>query len=197
MRNLKTHIFVVDDDSCILESVSVYLKKAELNCTCFSNADDCLEQLRQQSCDLLITDVEMPDKNGIELLVEVKQIAPWVSVLIMTAYGDVPLAVEAVKKGAVDFIEKPFEWDDFLLLVRSIVEQNDMGNLLKGKPLTKTEKVVLQMILQDKTSKEMANILHRSVRTIEVHRSHIMHKLNASSIVDLVKRAAAMNYDDI
>ena len=85
--------FVVDDDSCILDSISVFIKKAKFECTCFENANDRLECLCQQSCDLLITDVKMPEKNSIDLLVEAKRIAPWIPVLVMTSYGDVALAV--------------------------------------------------------------------------------------------------------
>jgi len=194
-ENSRTHIFVVDDDSCILHSIVVYLQNADFECECFSNASDCLERLCQQHCDLLITDVRMPGKDGIELLVETKRIAPWVPVLIMTSYGDIPLAVRSIKAGAAGFIEKPFQWENFLALVDSIIKQNDLSNLLRGKPLTKTEKIILRMILQDKTNKEIAGILHRSVRTVEVHRSRIMHKLEVLSIVDLVKRATAMGLD--
>ena len=201
MRNApgksKMHIFVVDDDRCILDSIAVFLKKTGFECTCFDNANDCLEHLRQQDCNLLITDIRMPDKNGMQLLIEVKHIVPWLPVMVMTSYGDIPLAVEAVKKGAVDFIEKPLEWESFLTLVRIIVEQNDLSNLFKGKPLSKTEKNILRLILQSKTNKEIAYILCRSVRTVEVHRSHIMHKLDVDSIVDLVKRATAMDLDDV
>lgn len=193
----KLHILVVDDDSCILDSAALFLKKAGFECTCFGNAEDCLEYLRQENCDLLITDIQMPGKNGIELLAEAKQIAPWMPVLVMTSYGDISLAVEAVKKGAIEFVEKPLEWESFVTLIRSVVEHNDLNNLLTGKLLTKTEKIILRLILQDKTNKEIGNILHRSMRTVEVHRSHIMRKLGVSSIVDLVKRAAAMDLDDI
>ena len=88
------------------------------------------------------------------------------------------------------------EWDSFLELVRSIVEQNDLSNLLKGKSLTKKEMIILRLILQDKSNKEIAQILHRSVRTVEVHRSHIMHKLDVDSVIDLVKRATVMGLDN-
>ena len=77
------------------------------------------------------------------------------------------------------------------------MKQNDLSNLLKETPLSKAEKNILQLILQGRTNKEIANILCRSVRTVEVHRSHIMHKLDVYSIVDLVKRATAMELDDI
>ena len=100
----KIHIFVVDDDSCLLDAICLFLKKEKFECVCFNNADDCLNRLRQQSCELLVTDVQMPDKTGIELLEEVTTFAPWVPVLVMTSYGDIPMAVKAVRTGAFDFI---------------------------------------------------------------------------------------------
>jgi two-component system response regulator TtrR len=193
----KIHIYVVDDDTCLLDAINLFLKKEKFECVCFENADDCLNCLRQQkSCDLIITDIQMPDKSGLELLDEVTTVAPWVPVLVMTSYGDIPLAVKAVKKGAFDFIEKPLQWKGFLDLILSIVQKRNLSNLLKGKPLTNMEKITLQLILQNKTNKEIAGILHRSIRTIEVHRNHIMHKLDVRNIVDLVKRTSAMDLDE-
>ena len=195
-NNSKAQIFVVDDDHCIRDAIVLHLKDEPYECSCFENADDCLQQLRVKNCDLLITDIKMPGKSGLELLSEVQRTAPWLPVLVMSSYGDIPVAVKAVKAGAKDFIEKPIEWDQFLQLVQSIVRQNDLNNLVKGKPLTKKEKIILHLILQDKSNKEIAKILCRSVRTVEVHRSHIMRKLDAGSVVELVKRAAAMGLDN-
>jgi len=189
----KSQIFVVDDDSCIRDSLCMYLKKARYDCTCFENVDDCLKCLRQQHCDLLITDVVMPGKTGLDLLDEIKGIAPWVPVLVMTSYSEVPVAIRAVKSGALDFVEKPLDMPSFMQLVQSTIKQNDLNNFLRGKPLTKTEKIILNLILQGKSNKEIANTLHRSIRTVEVHRSHIMHKLDVHTIVDLVKRVDAMD----
>ena len=190
--NSEKHVFVVDDDTCILEVVTVILEKAKIKCTCFQNADDCLSRLKAGSCDLLITDVRMPGKDGVELLKQTKCIAPWLPVLIITSYADIPLAVEVVKAGAADFIEKPLETESFLTVVRSAIRQNDLASIVRGKKLTKTEMIILRLILQSKSNKEIAQILHRSVRTIEVHRSHIMHKLDVDNVVDLVKRASDM-----
>ncbi|MHC4291681.1 MAG: response regulator transcription factor [Planctomycetota bacterium] len=191
-----SHVFVVDDDVAILESICLYLKTVEYECSCFENVDDCLGQLSQRNCDLLITDFKMPVKTGLELLIETKRIVPWVPILVMTGYADIPLSVKAMKAGADDFVEKPLEWTLFLSQIRSLLEKHDFENILKGKSLTETEKIVLQMILQDKTSNEIARALDRSVRTIEVHRNHIMHKLDVHSIVNLVKRAVEMGLND-
>ena len=195
-NNFRAHVFVVEDDPCIRDAIALNLKKERYECTCFENAEDCLQQLHVQYCDLLITDIRMPGKSGIELLCEIKRIYPWLPALVMSSYGDIPLAVKAVKAGAINFIEKPIEWDEFVPLVRTIVKQNDLSNFIKGKPLTKMEMIILRLILQDKSNKEIARILHRSVRTVEVHRSHIMHKLDVDSVVDLVKRATAMGFDN-
>ena len=193
----KIHIYVVDDDAVLLDAIRLVLEKERYECSCFDNADDCLVQLRQHSCELLISDIQMPDKSGMELLEEVQGFAPWVPVLLMTSYGDIPMTVRAIKLGAVDFIEKPLEWDLFLDLVRSIVGKSRMLDIFGGKPLTKMEKIILQLILENKTNKEIAKILHRSIRTVEVHRNHVMHKLDVHSIVELVQRAATMDIDDI
>ncbi len=190
--NSKRHIFVVDDDGCILKTISVVLEKANFKCSCFAHAEDCLKQLRREKCDLLITDVRMPDKDGIELLTEALQMAPWLCVIVMTSYADIPMAVRAVKAGAVDFIEKPLEWDSLMLLIKSQLEDDGLAEGLKGMALTEREITVLRFILQGKSNKEIAHVLHRSVRTVEVHRSHIMRKLDADNVVDLVKRATAM-----
>jgi two-component system response regulator FixJ len=188
-------IFVVDDDSCIRESLCQCLKNTQFDCTCFEHAEDCLKHIRQNNCDMLITDVVMEGMTGLDLLDEVKRIVPWVPVLVMTSFSEVPVAIRAVKAGAVDFVEKPLDMDDFISLVQSTIKQSDLNNFLKGKPLTKTEKIILNLVLQSKANKEIAGILHRSIRTVEVHRSHIMHKLDVHSIVDLVRRVAAMDLD--
>ena len=195
-NNFKAKIFIVDDDRCIRDAIALNLKEEHYECTCFENADDCLQQLHTQNCDLLISDIRMPGKSGIELLYEVKRTSPWLPILIISSYGDIPLAVKAVKAGAEDFVEKPLEWEKFLAIVRLVIKQNDLSNVLKGKSLTKMETMILRLILQDKSNKEIAQILHRSVRTVEVHRSHIMHKLEVSSVVELVKRVTVMDLDN-
>lgn len=186
------HIFFVDDEPAICKSVSQTLQRSGYTVSCFTDADHCLQQLRLQSCDLLITDVKMPGMDGVELVRRAKCIVPWLPILVITGYGDIPTAVRAIRAGAADFTEKPLQKQSFLENVQKILKQQNMENLLKGKPLSKKELAVLRLILQGSSNKEMAQILHRSVRTIEDHRRHIMRKLAADNVVDLVKRAAAM-----
>ena len=191
-KKYKAHIFIVDDDSCICDLVSLTLEGMGYKCSCFEDADSCLERLAVDKCDVLLTDVRMPEKGGIELLVEVKRSLPWLPVLMMTSYADIPMSVEAVKAGAFNFIEKPLDGQMLLDAVETALRESDLTNILKGKLLTKTEAVILNLILQGRSNRGIGHILHRSVRTIEDHRNHIMRKLDVDNVVDLVKRATAM-----
>ncbi len=196
MSNIvEQHIFVVDDEQGVCEAICKTLKQSGAEVTCFVRAAECLEQLRSQRCDLLITDLKMPEMDGIKLVTNIKHLRPWLPILIVTGYGDIPTAVKAIRAGAVDFIEKPLNKKSFVDKVESILRGNNSYERL-GKPLTESERTVLRLVIEGKTSKEIASSLHRSHRTIEQHRSHIMHKLGADNLVDLLKRAAAMGLID-
>lgn len=193
-KNAKAHIFVVDDDKCILEAACVLLKDANYECTCFSSPIECVESLNSRVAELLITDVKMPGMDGLQLLAETKRRCPWLPVIVMTSYADIPMAVQAVKAGAFEFIEKPFEVEVFLETVGLALKENELDDFLVGRPLTKTEKVILRLILEGMSNKGIAYRLQRSERTVEVHRSHIMRKLDVDNVVDLVKRATSMGF---
>ncbi len=186
------YIFFVDDEPKVREVVGETLEQLGLKVSCFANAADCLEQLEIQRCDLLITDMKMPGMNGIELLTEAKQLAPWLPVLVVTGYGDIPTAVSAVKAGAVDFIEKPLETETFLRKVKSLLRYNTVIDSIRDNPLTRSEVKILRLVIEGRSSKEIANLLHRSIRTVEAHRARIMQKLGVDNLVDLVKRAAVI-----
>jgi two-component system response regulator FixJ len=188
----KQNIFFVDDEPTVRKAVAVTLKRLGYNVTCFENAADCLEKLQKQNCDLLITDVKMPGMDGIELVQKAKHLAPWLPIIVVTGYGDIPMAIRAVKAGALEFIEKPLKSKTLADIINTTLKQNCLESLIKGKSLTKTETIILKMILQGNTNREIASTLHRSTRTVEDHRLHIMKKLNVENVVDLVKRAAAM-----
>lgn len=186
------HIFFVDDEPAVRRSVSQTLQQSGYTVSCFADADHCLKQLQMQNCDLLITDVRMPEMDGIELVRRAKHIAPWMPILVITGYGDIPMAIRAVKAGAAEFIEKPLQKQSFLTVVQTALKQQDLRNFLKGKSLSKKELAILRLILQGRSNKEIARTLHRSIRTVEDHRRYIMRKLDVDNVVDLVKRAAVM-----
>ncbi|MHC4623697.1 MAG: response regulator transcription factor [Planctomycetota bacterium] len=190
----KQCIFLVDDEPQVRKTVGKTLDHLgpEVEVKCFATAADCLEELRRERCDLLVTDVKMPDMDGIDLLAQAKRLIPALPVLVITGYGDVPMAVRAMKHGATDFVEKPLDRDYLLSTAQGLLKQTTIPDPLADKTLTKTEMTILRLILDGRTNKEIAAILHRSIRTVEDHRYNIMHKLSVDNLIDLVRRAATM-----
>jgi two-component system response regulator FixJ len=185
-------IVFVDDEPGVFSVVSRTLERAGLDVRCFQSARDCLAHLAQTCCDLLVTDVRMPDMDGMTLLREARQQMPWLPVLLVTGYGDVPTAVLAMKTGAIDFIQKPFERDAFVCAVQSVLAKNVGLATLRSHALTRTEMKILYLILEGKNNREIAAVSHRSPRTIEVHRGHIMQKLGVNNIIELLRRTSDM-----
>lgn len=184
------HVVFVDDEPKVCDVVRKTLERAGMSVRCFSGTDDCLAHLLEGRCDLLITDVKMPGKDGIELLKEARKHLPWLPVIVVTGCGDVPTAVRALKSGAVDFIEKPLERDAFLGTIKALLERNTAHGVLSDLDLTKAEMKVLRLLLEGKNNRDVAASLHRSPRTIEVHRGHLMQKMGANNLVELLRRAA-------
>jgi len=189
-------VYVVDDEPRVLAVLRKTLERSGLTVRGFSSADDCLTGLEADGCDLLITDVKMPGKDGVELLIEVKRRLPWLPVLVITGFGDVPIAVKALKAGAADFIEKPLDRDSFLETVRMLLTRNTAQSILQNRSLTRMEMKILSHILEGKNNREIADTLHRSCRTVEVHRHHLMQKLRANNIVELLRQAAQLRLFD-
>lgn len=190
-------VFFVDDDPEVRSAVVDALNDLGCKVTCFANAVDCLEQLPKGNCNLLITDVKMPGMDGLTLLGKVKHVAPWISVMLITGFGNIPMSVRALKLGAQDFIEKPLDREVFLHKVKALLKQGDFTDIPIGQALTKTEKKILKLILDGEGNKQMAYKLQRALRTVERHRSNIMHKFGVDNIVDLVKKAGFISLDDV
>ncbi len=195
--SVQKHIFVVDDEVKVLAAVGESLRSLGAEVTCFVRPDKCLERLRRKKCDLLIADLRMPDMDGIELLTRAKRHAPWLPVVIITGYGDIPSAVRATKAGAVDFVEKPLNRKNLLGIVESVLRESDIADTAVGKPLTAIQARVLRLIIDGKSNRRIASLLNRSVRTVEVHRAHVMKKLGVRSLLDLVKRAVSLGLVDV
>jgi FixJ family two-component response regulator len=186
------HVFLVDDEPKILAAARATLESIGFKVTCFARGSDCLKKMAGRKCDLLVTDVRMPGIDGMELLAETRHVAPWLPVLILTAYGDVSMTARAFKSGAFDFIQKPFDRETLISAVIDILKKTGPVDRLLGKSLTRTEMRVLRLLLEGRSNKETALLLNRSVRTIENHRARIMRKLGVDNLLDLYKRAVAM-----
>ncbi len=183
------NIFLVDDEPLVCKAINQTLGELPCKVRTFTRARDCLDAIRLAKCDLLITDVSMPEMDGIELLKAVKQLNPHLPVLLITGYGEIPLAVKAVKAGAFDFIEKPLDEETFLPMVQAALEQSFSARSSGGAALTKTEQKVLELIVDGKVNKEIAQILECSTRTVENHRYRMMRKLEVESTASLVRKA--------
>jgi len=191
------YVYVVEDEPRVRAVIRKTLEQTGLTVCCFSCADDCLACLDNEECDLLITDIRMPGRDGIELLIEARKLQPWLPVLVVTGFGDVPTAVNALKAGAADFLEKPLDRDILLEAVRRLLSRNTAQKVLFEHSLTRMELRVLCHILEGRNNREIADLLHRSHRTVEVHRRHMMRKLGANNVVELLRQAARLHLFDL
>jgi two-component system, LuxR family, response regulator FixJ len=182
-------VFVLDDDGAEVEAMSNVLVAEGFACDGFTVPQQCLESVKVHECDVLITDLLMPGHDGIEVLCEAICILPELPVIVVTGHGNIPLAVVAMKKGAKDFIEKPVDKDALLRSVRGALGDVEKKWSAAKVQLSRTERVVLKHVLQGNGNKHIAFMMGRSIRTIEDHRSHLMKKLNAENVVDLVRRS--------
>ena len=186
-RDARQCIFFLSGNPALLQTMQELFKTVGIQGYLFTDLDDCLVQLRSGRCDLLICDTELSQTKVIELLKHVKLINPRVQVLIIGERDDIPTAVAAIKAGAADFITKPLNKDDLI---------NRIGLLLRNssvsKRLTPSELKVLKLVAKGKSSPEIARILCRSVRTIQVHRASLLRKLDVQNSIVLVQRAMEM-----
>jgi len=199
------YVFVVDDDADIRDSMKLLLEVAGFRVRSFTSARHFLAD-REPKLGCLIADVRMPDMSGLELQVEVSRRHIGLPVIIITGHGDVPLAVQAMKAGAIDFLEKPFDDD---LMLASVKRAMEIGSQARSRSadaklakdllsaLTPRERSVLDRLVQGRPNKIVAHELGISPRTVEIHRAHIMTKMEASSLSDLVRLVLAAEPDSI
>jgi two-component system response regulator FixJ len=191
-------VYVIDDDDAVRQSLEFLLKTAGITVRGFESAKAFLEMLPQIQSGCVITDVRMPEITGIDLLRRLKEGNLDIPVIVITGHGDISLAVEAMKIGAVDFLEKPFDDDLLLSAVRSAL--NTEAGAAKHKAeiadihdklaaLSNRERQVLEGLVAGKANKVIAFDLGISPRTVEIYRANLMTKMSANSLSDLVRMA--------
>ena len=191
-------VYVLDDDEAMRDSLEFLLGAANFDVTLFESAQHFLDALPGVDFGCVVSDVRMPGIDGIELLQRLKAGRSTFPVLIMTGHGDVPLAVEAMKLGAVDFLEKPFEDDRLIGMIEIALKQAESGARNEAATLDITarieslsprERQVMEGLVAGLSNKMIAREYDISPRTIEVYRANVMTKMQASSLSELVRMA--------
>jgi RNA polymerase sigma factor (sigma-70 family) len=188
--------FVVDDDEAVRDSLRLLLKAAGVTSRCYDSAEAFLTDFRPDEYGCLVLDIRMPGMSGLELQEVLHERNVALPIVFITAHGDVPMAVEAVRRGAVDFIQKPF--DDEILVEKVAdalssserqheekLERNEIRRRVDS--LTAREHQVMTQVVQGKANKVIASDLGVSQRTVEIHRSRVMEKMQAASLAQLVR----------
>lgn len=191
-------IYVIDDDDAVLQSLEFLLKTAGITARGFESAKAFLDILPQVTSGCVITDVRMPEMTGIDLLRHIKQTGSDLPVIVITGHGDITLAVEAMKIGAADFLEKPFDDDQLIAAVRAALTRDagvskrkaELGDITdKLAALSNRERQVLDGLVAGNANKTIAFDLGISPRTVEIYRANVMTKMAANSLSDLVRMA--------
>ncbi len=194
----KGTVYVVDDDEAVRDSLQWLLEGKDYRVRCFDSAESFLNRYDAREVACLIVDIRMGGMSGLELqgrLIEVNSPLP---IVFITGHGDVPMAVDTMKKGAMDFIQKPFDEDQLVSLVERMLDQakdtfaehlaTASRDALMAR-LTLRETQVLERIVAGRLNKQIADDLGISIKTVEAHRANIMEKLNANTVADLLKTA--------
>jgi two-component system, LuxR family, response regulator FixJ len=193
-------VHVIDDDEAVRESLSFLLGAAGLEVSAHASAVAFLVALAVQPPGCVLTDVRMPEMDGLELLRRLGESGGNWPVVVMTGHADVPLAVRALKAGALDFLEKPLDDTALLSAVRRALARAELRQRQSAEAediaarlgrLTPREKEVLDGLVAGQANKEIARILGMSPRTVEVHRARVMEKMRADSLSELVRLALA------
>jgi two-component system, LuxR family, response regulator FixJ len=194
----KARVYVIDDDEAVRDSLSFLLDSAEFNVTLFESALNFLDALPGLDFGCVVSDVRMPGVDGIELLKRMQAGHSTFPIVIMTGHGDVPLAVEAMKLGAVDFLEKPFEDDRLIAMVETAIRQAEpaakseavtLDIAARIATLSPRERQVMDGLIAGLSNKLIARNYDISPRTIEVYRANVMTKMQANSLSELVRLA--------
>ncbi|NEN75080.1 response regulator transcription factor [Pelistega sp. NLN82] len=191
-------IYIVDDDDAVRDSLRFLLETAGYNVLTFSSGSEFLEKYDPNLVSILITDVRMPGMTGLQLQEELNLRKINIPIVFISGHGNVPMAVDTMKKGAVDFIEKPFNLTEIQEVISQLTAeaqaradeaQSQRANEELLSKLTTREQQVLGRIVAGRLNKQIADDLSISIKTVEAHRANIMEKLQVSTVADLMKVA--------
>jgi len=190
------NVYVVDDDQAVRDSLRWLIESVGLNVKTFSNGQELLENFNEAEISCLVLDVRMPGISGLDLQQRLKNMNAKIPVIIVTGHADVPMAIQAMKAGAFDFIEKPYSDQLLLERIQCAIEQDDcfkkqqaVNNEINERidSLTPREKEVMGLVVGGHSNKGIAKELGVSIKTVEVHRGNLMSKMKAQSLSELVR----------
>lgn len=196
MTDSRPTIFVVDDDEPVRDSIGMLLETEDLPYETYADAQSFLDAYEPSRRGCLVLDIRMPGMSGLELQTRLREMHATLPIVFITGHGDVPMAVEAMKRGAVDFIRKPFRDQELLDRINEALQveagqraaATDLAEIrAKVETLTPREREVFERVAQGQANKVVAIDLGISERTVEIHRSQVMHKTGARSLADLVR----------
>ena len=189
-------VFIVDDDEAVRGSLKLLLRTLSLRAQAYASAQEFLASFDPRRSGCLVLDIRMPGMSGLELQEELNTRGAMLPIIFITGHGDVPMAVEAMQRGAMDFLQKPFRDQDLLDRINRALEKDRVGRELLGNreriqariaELTPREREVLTLVTQGQANKVIAADLQLSQRTVEIHRAHVMEKMGANSLAHLVR----------
>ena len=198
MRETEPIVFIVDDDESVRKALSRLIKSVDLKVETFSSANDFLKRDPYDGPACLVLDIRMPGLSGLDLQAELAKSERTSSIVFITGHGNIPMSVQAIKAGAVDFLEKPFEEQALLDAVHLAIQKD---RLVKEKlaelrkiqerveSLTPREREVFALVVTGMLNKQIAFEMDISEKTIKVHRARVMQKMQADSLADLVRMA--------
>jgi RNA polymerase sigma factor (sigma-70 family) len=196
-----TEVFVVDDDEAVRRSLCWLVESADHPTAAYASAEDLLDSFDPSGPGCVVTDVRMPGMGGLSLLSEIVARTRLVPVIVITGHGDIQMAVAAMKDGAFDFVEKPFEDKALLAVVERAIDESKRRHDQRARDkdlwdrldrLTPREHQVLERIVDGLSNRVVAEDLNISEKTVEAHRAHIMEKMDATSFADLVARVVTL-----
>jgi two-component system response regulator FixJ len=189
-------IFVVDDDAAVRDALKLLLRSVGHAVETFGSAQEFLDAYGEDRAGCLVLDIRMPGMSGLELQQKLNEQHSILPIIFITGHGDVPMAVEAMQAGAVDFIQKPFRDQDLIDRINQALEKDSSNRAALGErndirrrleTLTPREREVLDLVVHGKANKVIAGDLKLSQRTVEIHRARVMEKMQASSLAHLVR----------
>ena len=189
----KETICIVDDDADVRDSLEMLLRRSDFSVRSYGSAREFLDAGAPPEKTCVLADVRMPEMDGLALQREIGRRWPGLAVIIMTGHGDIPMAVKAMRAGAIDFLEKPFEKPALIEAIRRALAQGGSGAAVPAAKLdpkdvlTERELEVFRLLVEGDQNKVVAHKLNISVRTAEAHRSNLMSKLGARNLADLVR----------